>query len=186
MTRQLAKRHEVSTKHSSKVAATFFRHPEIFKYVGKGEWLCQICKTDAMTTKKAKAHEIRCQGVGAAENEEAEAGSMHESLDRASRSEGDNSATSTHQRYDDDDNEDEDDDGDDEDEEDDEDGDDGGDDYDYSDAAFVENFFRNQDVDASHKRRMQSFYEMPTDQKIQKIREVIDVIRQVIRHRGGQ
>jgi hypothetical protein len=184
MTRQLAKRHEVSTKHSSKVAATFFRHPEsepseisecswkrrsnlciVFKYVGKGEWLCQICKTDAMTTKKAKAHEIRCQGVGAAENEEAEAGSMHESLDRASRSEGNNSTTSTHQRYDDDDNEDEeeeeDDDGDDDDDEDDEeDGGDGGDDYDYSDAAFVENFFRNQDVDASHKRRMQSFYEV--------------------------
>jgi len=171
MTRKLAKLHEASSKHYSKVAATLFRHPEIFEYVGNGGWLCKICKTDAMTVKKAKGHEIRCQEVGAAENEEAE--STHEFLDRPRRSEGNNSTTSTHRVFDDeDDNEDEEegDDGD----EDDDDGDDGDD---SSDADFVENFLRSQDVDESHKEKMRIFYKMPTDQKIQKIREVIDEIR---------
>ena len=124
MTRKLVKLHEASSKHYSKVAATLFRHPEsepseiserswkrrgnlciVFEYVGNGGWLCKICKTDAMTVKKAKAHEIRCQEVGGAENEEAE--STHEFLDRPRRSEGNNSTTSTHRVFDDeDDNED--------------------------------------------------------------------------------
>jgi hypothetical protein len=116
-----------------------------------------------MTIKKAKAHEIRCQGVGGAGNEEAE--TMHESLDRSHRSEGDNSTTGTHQHYSDEDNEDdneeeeEGDDGDgDIDEGDDEDGDDGDDDDDdNSYAAFVENFLRRQDIDANRKRRLQEF-----------------------------
>ncbi|KAI9445311.1 hypothetical protein H4582DRAFT_907457 [Lactarius indigo] len=45
------------------------------------------------------------------------------------------------------------------------------------DTAFVENFLRGHGVDASRKERMRSFYEMPTDQKIQKIQEVIRDLR---------
>lgn len=47
----------------------------------------------------------------------------------------------------------------------------------HNDAAFVENFLRGHGVDASRKERMRSFYEMPTDQKIQKIQEVIRDLR---------
>lgn len=45
------------------------------------------------------------------------------------------------------------------------------------DVAFVENYLRCHDVDASRRERMRSFYEMPTDQKIRKIQEVICDLR---------
>lgn len=45
------------------------------------------------------------------------------------------------------------------------------------DAAFVENFLRCHGVDPNRRERMRSFYEMPTDQKIQKIEEVIRDLR---------
>ena len=175
MTRKMTKLHEGTSKHSSKVAATLFRHPEsepseisenahgkgevisiVFKYAGNGGWLCNICKTNAMTVKKAKAHEIRCQGVGATENKEDESG--HEFSDGPIRSEGNGDTTSTHQLSD---NEDGNEDGnEDEEESDDDDNDDddfGSDSGSDSNIAFVENFLRNQDVDASHRRRMRSF-----------------------------
>jgi len=44
-------------------------------------------------------------------------------------------------------------------------------------VAFVENFLRRHSVDANRRERMRSFYEMPTDQKIQKIQEVIRDLR---------
>ena len=101
-----------------------------------------------MTIKKAEAHEIRCQGVGTTENEEAEL-----------RSEGNNSTSSMHrasnnEEGDENDNEDE--------EEDDDDDDDGSDSGSGSDSndAFVENFLRSQNVGASHRRRMRSFYKV--------------------------
>jgi hypothetical protein len=72
----------------------------VFKYARDGKWLCEICKTHAMTIKKARAHENRChenrcQEVGAVENEEAR--SLHEILDKPHGREGDDSTTSTHQ-----------------------------------------------------------------------------------------
>jgi len=184
MTPRLAKLHEAERGHSSKVAATFFKHPEIFKYARDGKWLCEICKTGAMTIKKARAHEIRCQEVGAAENEEAR--SLHENLGKPHRSEGDDSTTSTHQEGtvfedgEEDDNEDDDEgesDDDDDDDDYDDDNDNEGNENDNNDTAFVENFLRSQDVAESHRKKMRSFYKMPTNQKIQKIREVIDAIR---------
>ena len=48
-----------------------------------------------MTIKKARTHEIRCQEVGAVENEEAR--SLNEIVDKPHRSEGDDSTTSTHE-----------------------------------------------------------------------------------------
>jgi len=48
---------------------------------------------------------------------------------------------------------------------------------DAEDGAFVENFLRCHGVDASRRERMRSFYEMPTDQKIQKIQESIRDLR---------
>ncbi|KAH9082194.1 hypothetical protein EDB83DRAFT_622081 [Lactarius deliciosus] len=66
MTRKQAMFHEVSKGHSSKVAATFFSHPEIFTvFMHKGDlkWHCQICTGgSAMSVKKAVAHEVQCHG----------------------------------------------------------------------------------------------------------------------------
>jgi hypothetical protein len=45
------------------------------------------------------------------------------------------------------------------------------------DVPFVENFLRCHGVDPNRRERMRSFYEMPTDQKIQKIEEVIRDLR---------
>ncbi|KAH8982596.1 hypothetical protein EDB92DRAFT_1635822 [Lactarius akahatsu] len=68
MTRKQAMFHEVTKGHSSKVAATFFRNPGIFRLsMQKGDlkWHCQICKGGgAMTVKKAVAHEVHCHGGG--------------------------------------------------------------------------------------------------------------------------
>ena len=154
MTRKMAKLHEGTSKHSSKVAATLFRHPEsepseisenahgkgevisiVFKYAGNGGWLCNICKTNAMTVKRAKAHEIRCQGVGATENKEAESG--HEFSDGPNRSEGNDNTTSTHQLSDNEDGNEDEKEGDDDVNDDDDDNSDSGSD---SNIAFVENF----------------------------------------------
>ncbi|KAI9513038.1 hypothetical protein F5148DRAFT_1158267 [Russula earlei] len=44
-------------------------------------------------------------------------------------------------------------------------------------TSFVENFLQRHAVDARRKERMRSFYEMPTDQKIRKIQEVIRDLR---------
>ncbi|KAH9039922.1 hypothetical protein EDB84DRAFT_1020417 [Lactarius hengduanensis] len=66
MTRKQAMFHEVSKGHSSKVAATFFRHPgnfRVFMHKGDLKWHCQICKGgNAMSVKKAVAHEVQCHG----------------------------------------------------------------------------------------------------------------------------
>ncbi|KAI9445312.1 hypothetical protein H4582DRAFT_907868 [Lactarius indigo] len=68
MTRKQAMFHEVTKGHSSKVAATFFRNPGIFRLSmekGNLKWHCQICKGGGtMTVNKAVAHEVRCHGGG--------------------------------------------------------------------------------------------------------------------------
>jgi len=51
-------------------------------------------------------------------------------------------------------------------------------DHDEDDAtSFVENFLQRHAVDAHRRERMRIFYEMPTDQKIRKIQEVIRDLR---------
>ncbi|KAI9428790.1 hypothetical protein H4582DRAFT_2090996 [Lactarius indigo] len=68
MTRKQAMFHEVSKGHSSKVAATFFSNPEIFRLsMDKGnlKWHCQICERgSAMSVNKAVAHEVHFHGGG--------------------------------------------------------------------------------------------------------------------------
>ncbi|KAH9046556.1 hypothetical protein EDB84DRAFT_657629 [Lactarius hengduanensis] len=202
MTHKKAMIHEVTGNHFSYVAATFFLRPQSFKYVGKGKWLCG-CRKDAMTLKSAMAHDPWCQSavtydaqgrVAAScdrkesvdklssqwadlsarnvaswhEEPEAaewdsEAGSLHGLL--GDRSKADGNTTSVHREgtvfeYNDGDDDDNDNDN----------GDDDG-------AVIVENFRRCHDVDASRKDRMRSFYEMTTDQQIQKIQEVIRDLR---------
>jgi len=44
-------------------------------------------------------------------------------------------------------------------------------------ASFVENFLQHHTVDARRKERMRIFYEMPTEQKVRKIHEVIRDLR---------
>jgi len=44
-------------------------------------------------------------------------------------------------------------------------------------TSFVEKFLRGHAVDGRRKERMRNFYEMPTDQKIRKIQEVIRDLR---------
>jgi len=44
-------------------------------------------------------------------------------------------------------------------------------------TSFVENFLQHHAVDARRKERMRIFYEMPTEQKIRKIKEVIGDLR---------
>jgi hypothetical protein len=44
-------------------------------------------------------------------------------------------------------------------------------------TSFVENFLQHHAVDARRRERMRIFYEMPTEQKIRKIKEVISDLR---------
>jgi len=44
-------------------------------------------------------------------------------------------------------------------------------------ASFVENFLQHNAVDARRRERMRVFYEMPTEQKVRKIQEVIRDLR---------
>jgi len=244
-------------------AAAHLKHRENFTDVGNGKWLCNICKTDVMTMKKAVTHEISAQhssrraetygvqatssavrnltsdiisnlrraeedrshwmdltpnlisfwrrGLVAAENGE-EAESMQEFLDKVEeelqgsqshwgsspveddgwgwgnpaedwtpapdvwasvwgtpvaqvsqqvhhRREGSSSITSMHQEGSIP-------------------GRDGHVDDNEDDATkFVENFLQRHSVDARRKERMRIFYEMPTEQKIRKIEEVISDLR---------
>ncbi|KAF8273908.1 hypothetical protein EI94DRAFT_1715188 [Lactarius quietus] len=166
-----AKLHEVSRKHYSKVAATFFKHPEFFKYEGDRKWLCKICKTGGMTVKNAKAHEIQCQEEGA-ENGEAESRTVFERNDDdddEDDDDDDNEGEGNEEEYEE---------GYEEEEDDDNDNDD--DDNDNDNNAFVENFLRRHSIDANRGEMLRSFYKMPTDLKIQKIQEVIRDFRRLM------